>query len=936
MDEIILIQDSYQNINIVFQSISDTELSIDEFVVNNNGDTTISKASVEAVLTGYITSHSHYYEPLIVTGLSTQYWGGNKTWQNFSVVTLASLSGYSTSNPSNYISSISSTMITTALGFTPYNSSNPNNFISSINSSNVISALGFTPYSNSNPNNYLSSINSTEIISALGFTPYSNSNPNGFLSTINSTLITNALGFTPYNSSNPSNFISSITKANVEAVLIGSISSHNHNYESVLGNPSSDGYVLSSSASGVRLWIAPVSGGTGGTVLNGNGFVKASGTSVTYDNNSYYLSSNPNNYITGITSSNVTSALGFTPLATNGSASNLTGFPTLNQSTTGTASNITATSNTSLNSLSNLTTIGTLVAGSVPYSLLSGTIPTWNQSTTGSASNITATSNTTLTSLSNLTTIGTLIAGSIPYSLLSGTVPTWNQNTTGTASSFTGSLVGDVTGTQGATAIAATTVTSKLITGFVSGAGTVSATDSILIALNKLAGNDANKQTLSTNLTSLAGLSYVSGSFVKLTGTNTFTLDTNTYLASGGALGTPASGTLTNCTFPTLNQSTTGTASNITATSNSTLTTISTLTGIGTLVTGSVPYTLLSGTVPTWNQNTTGSASSFTGSLVGDVTGTQGATAIAATTVTGKLLTNYVSGAGTVASTDTILQAINKLNGNDNLRALIAGQTFTGNIFAPSVIAGFTTIATAGSTTTLTVNSNYNQIFTGILTQTLVLPVVSTLVLGQSYTIINNSTGAVTINTSGGNTLIILAGGTSCIITCQLITGTGIASWDYTYFGINITSGKVGSINNSITLAGTDATTITFQGSDTYVGRTTTDTLTNKRNQTRIYATTSTATLTPEINTYDKFNITALAVALNIANHSASTPADGEKIMIRIKDNATARALTFGTYYRALGNALPSTTVISKIMYLGFIWNSTDTTWDLIAYTIQA
>ena len=37
------------------------------------------------------------------------------------------------------------------------------------------------------------------------------------------------------------------------------------------------------------------------------------------------------------------------------------------------------------------------------------------------------------------------------------------------------------------------------------------------------------------------------------------------YLTVGGALGTPASGTLTNCTFPTLNQSTTGTASNITA-----------------------------------------------------------------------------------------------------------------------------------------------------------------------------------------------------------------------------------------------------------------------------------------------------------------------------------------------------------------------------------
>jgi hypothetical protein len=53
--------------------------------------------------------------------------------------------------------------------------------------------------------------------------------------------------------------------------------------------------------------------------------------------------------------------------------------------------------------------------------------------------------------------------------------------------------------------------------------------------------------------------------------TNLSTIATNDlgnyggWVVSGGALGTPASGTLTNCTFPTLNQNTTGTASNITA-----------------------------------------------------------------------------------------------------------------------------------------------------------------------------------------------------------------------------------------------------------------------------------------------------------------------------------------------------------------------------------
>ncbi len=48
--------------------------------------------------------------------------------------------------------------------------------------------------------------------------------------------------------------------------------------------------------------------------------------------------------------------------------------------------------------------------------------------------------------------------------------------------------------------------------------------------------------------------------------------------------------------------------------------------------------------------------------------------------VTGKLLTGYSSGAGTVAGTDTILQGINKLNGNDALKLPLAGGTVTGTV----------------------------------------------------------------------------------------------------------------------------------------------------------------------------------------------------------------------------------------------------------------
>ena len=55
-----------------------------------------------------------------------------------------------------------------------------------------------------------------------------------------------------------------------------------------------------------------------------------------------------------------------------------------------------------------------------------------------------------------------------------------------------------------------------------------------------------------------------------------------------------------------------------------------------------------------------------------------GAMTLLNSAVIGKVLTGYVSGSGTVADTDTILQAINKLNGNDALKAPLASPTFTG------------------------------------------------------------------------------------------------------------------------------------------------------------------------------------------------------------------------------------------------------------------
>lgn len=57
----------------------------------------------------------------------------------------AALTYYPLTNPSGYITGITGTMVTTALGYTPYDASNPAGYISGITSGDVTTALGYTP-----------------------------------------------------------------------------------------------------------------------------------------------------------------------------------------------------------------------------------------------------------------------------------------------------------------------------------------------------------------------------------------------------------------------------------------------------------------------------------------------------------------------------------------------------------------------------------------------------------------------------------------------------------------------------------------------------------------------------------------------------------------------------------------------------------------------
>ncbi len=81
----------------------------------------------------------------------------------------------------------------------------------------------------------------------------------------------------------------------------------------------------------------------------------------------------------------------------------------------------------------------------------------------------------------------------------------------------------------------------------------------------------------------------------------------------------------------------------------------------------------------------------------------------------------------------------------------------------------------------------------------------------------------------------------------------------------------------------------------------------------------------------NEFFATALAEAATVPAPSG-TPANGNILVFRIKDNGTARALTWNAIYRAGTDlALPSTTVISKTLYVAFRYNAADTKWDLVS-----
>lgn len=115
-----------------------------------------------------------------------------------------------------------------------------------------------------------------------------------------------------------------------------------------------------------------------------------------------------------------------------------------------------------------------------------------------------------------------------------------------------------------------------------------------------------------------------------------------------------------------------------------------------------------------------------------------------------------------------------------------------------------------------------------------------------------------------------------------------------------------------------------------------TATLTNKRITKRVGTTASSSSLTIDSDAFDAFTVTALAAACTM-NNPSGTPTECQPLLIRFKDNGTARALTWsGSEWRAVIAAFPTTTVIGKTTYVLVVRNLTDSKWDCLGAGTEA
>ena len=219
-----------------------------------------------------------------------------------------------------YITGITSSMITTALGYTPYDSSNPSGYITGITSNMVTSALGYTPYDSSNPSGYITGITSGMVTVALGYTPEDSANIVTTISSVStdSTYPSAKAVYNAIQASAGATALAGLSDVDITSPAQG----ENLTYDATTGKWQNTLSTSTVAWGGITGTLADqtdlqdaLDAKTTMSAVEAKGYITGITSSMVTTALGFtpYDSSNPSGFITGITSGMITTALGFTP-----------------------------------------------------------------------------------------------------------------------------------------------------------------------------------------------------------------------------------------------------------------------------------------------------------------------------------------------------------------------------------------------------------------------------------------------------------------------------------------------------------------------------------------------------------------------------------------------------------------------------------------------